>query len=148
MRVKVSLKRSILIWLAGFIVGAILVFGCFYWLFFRNWDVVQPLIIGFYVLLMVTLLILSLFTNYYEITKKYVTIHKFGKEVVYYYSDIIYIDKEYSEKKKTILLVTRFDHVRYITFDKEGVLYNTMMEHCQNLISKEELLAKKPNIKI
>lgn len=148
MRVKVDAKRSLLIWLIGFIIGAILVFCSFYWLFFQKWDFIQPLMIGGYITLMVLLLITSFFTNYYEITKKYVIIHKFGREVVYYYADIIFIDKEYSEKKKTLLFVTRFNHVRYIVFDKNAVLYSAMLEHCKNLISKEELLTKKTNIKI
>ena len=148
MKVKIALKKVILLWLAGFFFGAVMILGCFYYIFFTKWNAVQPTIIGIYVVVMIALFFISLYTNYYEIFRKYFVIHKFGKEYQYNYSDIIYIDKDYSEKKKTILFATKYGHVRFVTFDQNGVLYNTMIEQCQNLMSKEEAKAKNPSLKI
>lgn len=145
---KIALKKTILLWLAGFFFGAAMILGCFYYIFFTKWTGVQPVIIAIYVAVMVALFFISLYTNYYEVYKKHFIIHKFGKEYQYSYSDIIYIDKEYSEKKKTILFATKYGHVRFVTFDQYGVLYNTMIDQCQNLMTKEEAKTKNPTLKI
>lgn len=145
---KIALKKVLLLWLAGFIFGAAMIFGCFYYIFFTKWNAIQPTIISIYVAVMIALFFISLYTNYYEIFRKYFVIHKFGKEFQYNYSDIIYIDKDYSEKKKTILFATKYGHIRFVTFDQNGVLYYTMIEQCENLMSREEALVKYPSLKI
>ena len=97
---------------------------------------------------MVAILVFSLNTQYYEINKRDLTECKFGKKYVYFYSDIIYIDVEGSKKSKILSFVTKYGHVKYLTFDKEGKIFEAAMNKCKNLISLEEVRGKFPGIKI
>ena len=124
------------------------VFGMCYNIFLlQEWNWVQPFIIAVYVLSSIALFILMPRGIYYEVNKKYVIVVKYKKELVYNYSDVVYINEELSEKKKTICFYTNKGDVRYITFDREGLLYKTMLENCKNRISKEEFESTYPNIK-
>ena len=97
---------------------------------------------------MLVILILSLSTQYYEINKKDVTEYKFGKKFTYFYSDVIYIDIEQSKKGKALTFVTNKGHVKYLTFDKDGKIFEAFLSKCHNLISLEEVKRKFPGIKI
>ncbi len=148
MKVTVPFIRTFRIWLVSFLIGAALIFLCFSQIFLREWDFVQPLIITIFVLVMIVLLVLAVKLNYYEVNKKYLIQHKFNKDFIYYYSDVIYIDRKSSEKSKTLSFVTKNGHTMYLAFDKEGYIYKTMICECKNLVSYEELQRKFPNIKI
>ena len=149
MVVRIPAKRIVLMWLAVFIVMAGIVSLAFFNLFYTNkWGVMQPVIIGVYTLIMAVILVLSLATQYYEINKKDITEAKFGKKYTYFYSDIIYIDEKEASKSKTLCFVTNRGIVKYLTFDKEGKIYEAAKSKCKNLISLEEVKAKFPGIKI
>ena len=149
MKVRISPKRVIFMWLGVFVILSAVVSLMFFNLFYQSkWDYRQLLIIGIYSTVMVIILILSLNTQYYEINKKDLTECKFGKKYVYFYSDIIYIDVDGSRKSRILSFVTKFGHVKYLTFDKEGKIFETVMNKCKNLISLEEVKAKFPGIKI
>lgn len=149
MKVKISTKKILFMWGAVFLLLAVVVSLMFFNLFYlTKWDYRQFLIIGIYSLVMVAILIFSLNTQYYEINKKDLTECKFGKKFVYFYSDIIYIDVEGSKKSKILSFVTKYGHVKYLTFDKEGKIFEAAMNKCKNLISLEEVRGKFPGIKI
>ncbi len=149
MKVRISPKRVIFMWLGVFVILSAVVSLMFFNLFYLSkWDYRQFLIIGIYSTVMVIILILSLNTQYYEINKKDLTECKFGKKYVYFYSDIIYIDVDGSKRSRILSFVTKFGHVKYLTFDKEGKIFETVMNKCKNLISLEEVRAKFPGIKI
>ena len=149
MKVRIPPKKIILMWLIVFFVIAAFFLLSFFNLFFlTKWTVIQPVLITSYAIVMILILFLSLNTQYYEINKKDITECKFGKKFTYFYSDIIYIDEEQSKRSKVLCFVTKFGHVKYLTFDKEGKIFDAAMSKCQNLISLEDVKAKFPGIKI
>jgi len=136
-------------WSAVFLLLAVVVSLMFFNLFYlTKWNYIQFIIISIYSLIMVAILVFSLNTQYYEINKRDLTECKFGKKYVYFYSDIIYIDVEGSKKSKILSFVTKYGHVKYLTFDKEGKIFEAAMNKCKNLISLEEVRGKFPGIKI
>ena len=130
------------------IIGAI-----FFGIFFQNfitfpWDYRPYLLIAIWLVGGVIFYIYSISKNYYVLSKKYVTVHRYGKQLVYNFSEIIYIDEEKSQKKQTIIFVTNKGHERLLTFDRKNILFRVMLEKCTNRISKEELLQRFPNINL
>ena len=149
MKVKISIKKVLLMWLGVFVILAAVVSLMFFNLFYLSkWDYRQIVIIGIYAAVMIGILIVSLNTQYYEINKKDITECKFGKKFVYFYTDIIYIDVDGSQKSKILSFVTKYGHVKYLTFDKEEKIFEAAMSKCKNLISLQEVRAKFPGIKI
>lgn len=134
-----------------FIVSMLLLGGVVFLIFFKQfttlpWDFLPYLIISFWLLGAIFFYILTIKMNYYVLHKKYVVVKRYNKELVYNFSDVIYIDEAQSEKKKTIIFVTNKGHERYLIFDKENILYQVMLQKCTNRISKEQLKNKFPNI--
>lgn len=125
--------------------------GLLFWCFYKQfttlpWDFLPYLIIAGWILGAVIFYIITIKMNYYVLHKKYVVVKKYNKELVYNFSEIIYIDEEQSLKKKTIIFATNKGHSRYLIFDKENILFNVMLQKCTNRISKEQLLMKFPKI--
>ena len=90
---------------------------------------------------------LSLTQTYYEIKGATFIHSKMGKVVEYTYSNIIYIDEEFSLKKKMMRFFTRDGQEHLLVFDKNGVIYETALKKC-TLISKEEFERRFPNKKM
>ena len=150
MKVRPSFIRLLPSLLVVIILGAGLIFGLTFNLFIFTfpYDWRQFTIIGVWLGLSITLIVLTILTGYYEVQKKYVIVHKGTKKLIYYYSDVVYIDEEKSEKKKMIHFFTKQGHVRYLAFDRREILYKTMLSNCKNRISKEEFQMKYPKVKI
>ncbi len=149
MKVKLSWKKVLVMWLLVFVVMAALIYLPLFNLFFlTKWGLFQIITTSLFGVVMIVVLILSLNAYYYEINKKDLTVSKFGKKYTFFYSDIIYIDDEESVKTKTLCFVTKYGHVKYLTFDKEGKIYEAVKARCNNLISKEEVKSRFPSIKI
>ena len=91
--------------------------------------------------------VLSIKQTSYEITSLKLKHTKMGKVSEYFWSDIIYIDEEFSSKKKMLLFYTKDGRDHYLAFDKQGILYEKALEKC-HLVSKEEFQRKFPNKKI
>ena len=149
MKVKVSFIRLLPAVLTVIILGAGLIFGMTFnlFLFTFPYDWRQFTIIGVWAALSITLIVLTITTSYYEIQRKYVIVHKGTKKLIYYYSDVVYIDEALSERKKMIHFFTNQGHVRYLAFDRKGILYKTMLANCKNRLSKEEFASKYPKVK-
>ena len=90
---------------------------------------------------------ISLTQTYYEIQGAVFIHSKMGKVVEYKFSNIIYIDQEFSEKKKMFRFFTRDGQEHLLVFDKNAVLYQTSLEKC-TLITKEEFQRRFPNKKM
>lgn len=90
---------------------------------------------------------ISLTQTYYEITGPVFTHYKMGKVVEYAFSNIIYIDEEFSEKKKMMRFFTKEGQEHLLIFDRKGELYSIMLQKCK-LISKEEFNRRFPNKKM
>ena len=150
MKVRVPLHRYIPALAFLIILGAGAIFGFTFDLFLFSipYDWRQYVIIGIWATLSIALILGTRFTSYYVIYKKYVEVQKGFKKLIYYYGDVVYIDEEKSERKKTIHFYTRQGHCRYLMFDKHGELYKTMLANCKNRISKEEFASRYPQVNL
>lgn len=147
MKLTLAPSRLVKIILAANISMAVILFLCCIKLFvFSTWTWVQWMIIGIYFLLAGMTSVVTPFNLYYEVTKTYVEETKFNKKLVYNFSDIVYINEERSEKKKKVCFYTRFGHVKELYFDKDNVLYRTMLINCKNRLTKEEFERRYPNV--
>lgn len=147
MKVYASPKKTISSYtIAGLVMAALfyLIGGSYKWPP-TNLDIVLvsiPLIIA-----LITM-ILGIKMNWYEIGKKALTHHKGSKVLVYYYSDILYIDHDYSKKHKILLFYTNKGHERYLPMDADMEIYQAVNNKCQHLISKAEYQIRFPNVKL
>ena len=149
MKVPVDRRRTILIFIIMDLLFAVGLFlSCMTLFLFQKWGVIQILIIILYVLTSIGMLVLSLVRNFYVIENKYLVQVRAFKEAYYHYNDVVYIDKEQSEKKRTLVFYTNKGHVRYLAFDRNGEIYQAMLKKCNNLLSKEEFKKSYPNVKM
>ena len=149
MKLPVDRKRTIITFvIADIIFAALLFLSCINLFLFQKWNAIQFAIIGVFVIVSVLMLVLSLTRNFYVIESKYLVVVKVNKEMHYYYTDVVYIDKEQSERRKVLCFYTRQGHTRYLPFDKEGKIYTTFLNKCHNAIDKEGFKKNYPNVKI
>ena len=149
MKLPVDRKRTLIIFSIADLIFAVLLFvSCINLFLFQKWGIVQILIIALYVIISVFMLVLSLTRNFYVIESKYLVVVKGTKEMYYHYTDVVYIDKEQTEKRRVLCFATNKGHARYLPFDKEGKIYQTFLNKCHNLLSLEEFKAQYPNVKI
>ena len=149
MKVPVDRRRTIKLFIIFDLIFAVGLFlSCFYLFIYTKWGALQIVIIALFLFISVFMLILSLTRNFYVIESKYLVVVKANKEVYYYYTDVVYIDKEQSEKKRTLCFYTNKGHSRYLPFDKNGEIYKAMTKRCHNLLSKEEFKEHFPNVKL
>ncbi len=150
MKVRISYKRLIWPLIAVTILAGLIIFGMTFYLFLFElpYDWRQYTIIGIYVAATIALFVAVKYTSSYEINKSYVIFNKGRKQLIYYYSDVVYIDEEKSEKRKLIHFYTRQGHARYLYFDEKNLLYKTMLQHCKNRLTKEEFERKYPNVRL
>ncbi|MGI6714232.1 MAG: hypothetical protein ACOX3K_04250 [Bacilli bacterium] len=147
MKVFASAKKTITSYtIAGLVMATIfyLMFGSYKW---------PPtgrdiLIVSIPLVIALITMILGIKMNWYEIGKKALTHHKGNKVLVYYYSEILYIDHEYSQKHKILLFYTSKGHERYLPMDAEMEIYKAVTTKCQHLISKEEYQIRFPKVKL
>ena len=90
---------------------------------------------------------ISLTQTYYKIEGATFIHSKMGKVVEYNFSNIIYIDEEFSTRKKIMRFFTRDGREHVLIFDKNAVLYKTALEKCQ-LITREDFIRRYPNVKM
>lgn len=147
MKLKIRLLKLTITYLVCMLILGAMFFGMFFQLFIKfPWEPLCYILIAIWLIGGVLFYILSITKNYYILSKKYVTVIKYNKQIIYNFSEIIYIDEEKSTKTKTITFVTNKGHPRYLTFDRKNILYRVMLEKCTNRISKEELLRRFPKI--
>ncbi|MEA5061169.1 MAG: hypothetical protein VB015_01980 [Erysipelotrichaceae bacterium] len=154
MKLRLSLYRMTYTFIIAAIVAAALLFGSLFWLFLdpvltgKAWTWQQWTVIAVFLASTVFFYVFTILQNYYILERKYILVHRFKKEMYYYFSEIVYIDEAYSKKHKMVLFVTNRGDVRYLTFDREGKVYDAMLERCQNLLDFDTLKARYPNIKL
>ena len=149
MKLPVDRKRTIITFLTVDLIFAVLLFASSFWVFlFEKWGIYQWLIIALFVVVSIIMLVLSLTRNFYVIENKYLVVVKGSKNMYYYYTDVVYIDKAQSERKRVLTFYTNKGHSRYLPFDKNGKIYETMIKKCHNLLSDEEFHSRYPNVKL
>lgn len=149
MKLKISPTKIALTFIFSSLFCGVLIFLVCITIFLSTpWDYRQPLIIGVWIISTILFYILTITSNYYELSKKYIKVIRYKKEYIYYFSEIIYIDEAKSRKNKTITFITSRGDVKYLSFDKKGLLLDYMLKNCKNLMSLEEVKNKFPTIKI
>ncbi len=149
MKLSLSKKKITITFLISFLVAAALLFSILFNLFLRwPWDYYQYLIIGVFLALSIVFYILSLKANYYIVEKGQIKVRRFTKLYAYNFKEVIYIDEDYSTKHKTVMFVTSKGHIRYLTFDSQGILYETMLEKCTNRVDLATVRRRFPNLKL
>lgn len=97
--------------------------------------------------LAVVFCVLSITKTYYEIDGLKISHYKMGHCDEYMFSNIIYIEEEWSKKHKMLSFYLKDGRNRTLAFDKEGLIFKYAMEK-SNLISKEEFKARFPKARI
>lgn len=147
MKLKPSALRIFIYFLiTSLILLLVLISMCFTIFFFQPWDYKQWVILGFWLALSIVFLILLLKNYYYKVEDKYFSLTKFNKETCYGYSDIFYIDIEYSSKHSSILIITSKGEAKYFVKDKENKLLDILIKNCKNVLDKETLLRTFPHL--
>lgn len=90
---------------------------------------------------------ISITKTFYLVDKSRILHSKMGKEYVYKWSDIIYIDEEWSKKHKMLLFYLQDGKGRYLAFDKKGVIWEYAMKYT-NRISYDEFVRRFPKVKL
>lgn len=148
MKIRQNPLRITLTFIGAMLLCSALIFSFLFPIFLDwPWDFRQYIIIFLWLISSVVFYIISILYNFYIIESKCIIVHRFKKVLYYYFNDIIYIDKQYSEKHKMILFVTNKKDVRYLVFDSKKLVYQTMLEKCHNLLTYEQLIAKYGEIK-
>lgn len=101
------------------------------------------------ILLAVTIFfyVLSLTQTFYYVDKKKITHHKMNKIFEYYFSDMTYIDEKWSKKHRTLLFYDKSGHRNFLTFDREGIIFQHALENARPL-SREDFAIRFPGIRL
>ena len=148
MKVRMSKTRIIIACLISILIAGGLIFGsCFRFFLNLPWGWQAYTLLSFWLVSSIVFFVLSLTQNYYVINKKNLVVHRFIKEIIYDYNNVVYINEELSVKKKMVCFYTKQGKTHFLTFDEKGLIYETMLKKCANRISKEEFEAKYQDVK-
>ena len=149
MKIWPSFQKTLLLALVIFLFSAGIVFtSCINLFLSKEWDYRQWLIIGVFLASSLLILIFSLRTYFYVIEKRELVVIKFKRELVYPYSEIIYIDQNQKRKNSTITIVMKSGQTIYLIPDKKNQVYESLQKNCEHILSKEEVINKFPRIKL
>ena len=145
MKLKIPAHRTIRLYI---IIGLIL--GIFFYMIPGLTFPPTPthyLIMGIWLVTTIIYAIIGVFTNYYILDKNGIIQHRFNKDYLFRYEDIIYIDHNYTKRKKTLRFITRFGDVRYMLLDKDEAIYEAAKKRVKE-ISTDEFKQLFPRIRI
>ena len=155
-KVKLNPIRIILIFVVTYIISVLLFYSVIQpWKFFNtgNFADLNPftnfvtyIYMGALLILAAIFCVLSIKKTYYVLDSKKIEHYKMGNCDIYHYSDIVYIDEEWSKKHKMLHFYLRSGKSRTLAFDKEGLIYRYAIEHVRQM-SFEEFRMKYPNAK-
>lgn len=86
--------------------------------------------------------------SYYILSNEELRHHRFNKDMVYKYDEILYIDEEYTKKHNTLLFYTDKGIARFLILDKEGKVLEYVHKYSNNLITREEFHGRFPGVKL
>lgn len=90
---------------------------------------------------------ISITQTFYKIDGAVFVHSKMGKIVDYKFSNIVYVDEEFSTSKKIMRFFTKEGKEHLLMFDRKGAVYQAILEKSP-LISKEEFERRFPNVKM
>lgn len=106
------------------------------------------LILSGWTIVTVIYLVVGYKKTHYELTKHEIIHHK-GNAILYYpFKDIVYIDKTYSERKRSMRFFTSQGDERYLMHDRKRLVYKTMVEKATNVRSLDEFKRQFPKLKL
>ena len=155
MKLRVQPWRLIWRFLVALLVIYAVSFGAFISLFFSIdfntwvftpvvWDYRQPLlIIGIFVI-GVAAFIPSLTSCYYICDKHSFIMKRYWKTYEFDYANIKFIDIDESKRKKMVIFWSTTARMKYLLGDKDGVLLDTLIKKCPDIMSKEEFRRAHP----
>ncbi len=121
--------------------------------FFVSFNPLEIDWVGFYIytpaLLCLTIIfyILSIKKTYYEIDEKRIIYHRYNKIFEFPFKKMLYIDEKWSLGHKTLLFYDENGRRKYLTFDKEGLIFEYALKYA-SLLTKEEFNRRFPNVKL
>lgn len=127
--------------LIGLYIGTFLVFEAIFFFSFTFGSIVtnHALDVPFFiytpllVVMSIILCIMSIKNTYYILNDSRVVHVRMGKEVSYEWSHIVYINEEWSQKHKTLDFFLESGKECFLSFDKEGKLYEYALRNCRLL---------------
>jgi hypothetical protein len=106
------------------------------------------LICGLYLVFAVGLSIFVPKTFKMEYDDKCFYYTRFGKEEVYEFKHVLYIDEPYTEKHKALCFYLNTGKLKFISFDRDKKILDVFVSHCKNAITREQFVGRFPNIKL
>ena len=106
------------------------------------------LIVGLYVVFSVLFSIFVPRTFKMEYDNKCFYYTRFGKEEVYEFKNVLYIDEPYTEKHKALCFYLNTGKLKFISFDRDKQIVDIFLSHCKNTITREQFVGRFPNIKL
>ncbi len=155
MKVRVHWWRITWRYLLVTLIVAIIMFAAFFYLFLSidqttgevkwiSFGAPQIIVLVFTFGFLVFGYISSLRSYYYVIEDKYFIMKRLTKEMQFDYKNIEFIDIEESKKKKMVIIYTPSSKVRYMLGDKDGILLETLIKKCPDILSVSEFRRKHP----
>ncbi len=110
----------------------------------RPWGATHTAFVTVFATAFVALYPFALFGQSYVIEDKYFAVRKFKKEFVYEYKNIEFIDFDESKRKKMVILYTKKSRMKYLLGDKDGLLLETLIKKCPDVMNVYEFRRRHP----
>ena len=111
---------------------------------FVGFGVSQIMIVVLVPAVLVVFYLLSVFTYYYVIEDKYFIMKRFGREFIFDYKNIEFIDIDESKRKNQVIFYSPKSRTRYLLGDRGGKLLETLIKKCPKTMSVQEFKMKHP----
>ena len=111
---------------------------------FVGFGVSQIMIVVLVPAVLVVFYLLSVFTYYYVIEDKYFIMKRFGREFIFDYKNIEFIDIDESKRKNQVIFYSPKSRTRYLLGDRDGKLLETLIKKCPKTMSVQEFKMKHP----
>lgn len=151
-RYKISKTRIILTFTILGVVLELLVLGGMLATFIigeKDIDYLTMSLVGIAIIvMMVVFSFMTLKNSYYLIDKKGIRYVRPGKDLYYPFDTFLYVDEQYSEKHKVMLVYNDQGKDVYIPFDEKGEIYKATLKYASKLVTKEEYRLMFPNAKL
>ena len=159
MKVRVSwwriTWRFLLVYLVILIVAFFSFIGAFFsidWSTFTwtplEWGTGQTVFISVFAVLFLTTYIPSITCFYFIIDEYSFTQKRIGKDYIFEYKNIEFIDIDESKRKGMVIFYSSTAKMRYLLGDKDGVLLETLIKKCPSIMSKDEFRRRHPEEKL
>ena len=112
--------------------------------FITNWGFSQYFVVVLVPAVLIGFYILSVTQYYYVIDSKTFSLFRFGKEFVFEYKNIEFIDINESKRKNQVIFYSPKSRTKYLLADKGGVLLDTLIRKCPNTLTVEEFRRAHP----